>query len=187
MSICSNLLFGYCIWRHHLSMLIYFNLENWLKKLNCSNGVTWIWILICNIYLCWTMCIRLNISFTNALSAKIIIMPTFWHIKLTKNLYLYINSISLNYTLYYISHDNLLRYFTPFIWSLGKLEVFLNDREAEKFSEKLFDVWEDYRTKSQRKKRKVCYQSLMAICISFIIWKIAGGFHTKFVFFIRRH
>lgn len=142
------------------------------------------WILICNIYLCWSMCIRLDISFINALSAKIII--TFWHIKLTKNLYLYINStgISLNCTFYYILHDNLLRCFTPFIWSLGKLEVFLNDREAEKFSEKLFDVWEDYRTKSQRKKRKVCYQSLMAICISFITWKIAGGYHTKFVLFI---
>lgn len=39
----------------------------------------------------------------------------------------------------------------------GKLEVFLDDRQAEKFSEKLFDVWDDYRNKSQRKKRKVCF------------------------------
>lgn len=38
--------------------------------------------------------------------------------------------------------------------TISKLEVFLDDRQAEKFSEKLFDVWDDYRNKSQRKKRK---------------------------------
>lgn len=42
----------------------------------------------------------------------------------------------------------------------GKLEVFLDDRQAEKFSEKLFDVWDDYRNKSQRKKRKVCFSEI---------------------------
>lgn len=48
-------------------------------------------------------------------------------------------------------------YKVSFYLITGKLEVFLDDRQAEKFSEKLFDVWDDYRNKSQRKKRKVCF------------------------------
>ncbi|KAK3102455.1 hypothetical protein FSP39_011493 [Pinctada imbricata] len=37
-----------------------------------------------------------------------------------------------------------------------KLEVILDDKQAERFADKLFDVWEDYRldTRNQRKKRK---------------------------------
>lgn len=51
-------------------------------------------------------------------------------------------------------------YKVSFYLMTGKLEVFLDDRQAEKFSEKLFDVWDDYRNKSQRKKRKVCFSEI---------------------------
>lgn len=54
----------------------------------------------------------------------------------------------------------------------GKLEVFLDDRQAEKFSEKLFDVWDDYRNKSQRKKRKVCFLEInMGVIFCPLIFK----------------
>ena len=61
------------------------------------------------------MCIRLNISFTNALAIRKNYHNANILAHKTHKESLYINSISLNYTLYYISHDNLLRYFTPFI------------------------------------------------------------------------
>lgn len=54
-----------------------------------------------------------------------------------------------------------IMYKVSFYLMTGKLEVFLDDRQAEKFSEKLFDVWDDYRNKSQRKKRKVCFSEIM--------------------------
>lgn len=53
-----------------------------------------------------------------------------------------------------------IMYKVSFYLMTGKLEVFLDDRQAEKFSEKLFDVWDDYRNKSQRKKRKVCFPEI---------------------------
>jgi hypothetical protein len=57
-----------------------------------------------------------------------------------------------------------------YIIFLGKLEEILDDRQAEKFSDKMFDVWDDYRTKSQRKKRKVMW---IIHCVGEVIHNIS--------------
>lgn len=65
-----------------------------------------------------------------------------------------------------------IMYKVSFYLITGKLEVFLDDRQAEKFSEKLFDVWDDYRNKSQRKKRKVCFLEInMGVIFCPLIFK----------------
>lgn len=67
-----------------------------------------------------------------------------------------------------------IMYKVSFYLMTGKLEVFLDDRQAEKFSEKLFDVWDDYRNKSQRKKRKVCFSGIKTgVILCELIFKLS--------------
>jgi len=45
--------------------------------------------------------------------------------------------------------------YTCFIFFVGKLSEILDESQSEKFADKLFRVWDDFKASSRRRKRKV--------------------------------